>query len=187
MVIQTEALWNEFSERLLFFIRGKVNNKVDADDILQNVFLKIHQNLGEFKEEKNLKSWIFTIARNSIIDYYRSSKVTEEYNEEIEKIFENDEENFNEEIACCIDEFINLLPENYQESIRLYQFEEMKHKDIAEKLNLSVSASKSRVQRGRKQLRLLLEECCKFQLDKYGNIVDYQQKNICCDNQEKSC
>ncbi|MFF2876407.1 RNA polymerase sigma factor SigZ [Gottfriedia sp. NPDC057991] len=182
MTIQTEALWNEFNERLLFFIKGKISNKADADDILQNVFLKIHQNLGELKEEKNLKSWIFSIARNSIIDYYRSSKVTEEFKEELEKVIESGEDNFNGEITCCIDDFINLLPEKYRETIRLYEFEELKHKEIAERLELSVSASKSRVQRGRNQLKLLLEECCKFQIDKYGNILDYQQKNICCDN-----
>lgn len=183
MEIQTEELWNEFSDKLLFFIRGKVKSKEDADDILQNVFIKIHQNLIGLKDEKNLKSWIYTIARNSIIDYYRSVKTSEEYNEEYDKMieFQDEDNSFNKEITCCIDDFINLLPEKYQETIRLYEFDEMKHKEIAKKLDLSVSASKSRVQRGRIQLKKVLEECCMFQLDKYGNILEYKQKNICCD------
>lgn len=89
MKLSIEEIWSQFNQILLNFIQSKVSNKHDAEDILQNVFIKIYKNLDELKSETKLESWIFQITRNEIIDYYRTRKPN--YNldqvEEVPEIF----------------------------------------------------------------------------------------------------
>ncbi|HDX9580262.1 TPA: RNA polymerase sigma factor SigZ [Bacillus pseudomycoides] len=178
-----EYIWMEFSDRLLYFIQRKVSNTGDAEDILQNVFIKIQKSIGQLKDATKLKSWLFQIANHTIIDYYRRPQT--EYNMDYEFnqfVTEDDEENANQDIASCLQDFIVLVPEKYRQVMVMYEFQGLKHKEIAEQLNISVSASKSRLQRGRQKLKALLEGCCRFEIDKYGNIVHYEKKEICCES-----
>lgn len=172
-----EYIWREFSDRLLYFIQRKVSDVDDAEDILQNVFIKIQKSINQLKDDTKLKSWLFQIANHTIIDYYRRPQT--EYNMDYELkqfVTEDDEENANQDIASYLQDFIVLVPEKYRQVMVMYEFQGLKHKEIAEQLNISVSASKSRLQRGRQKLKALLEDCCRFEIDKYGNIVDYEKK-----------
>src|SRR4051812_21281355 len=67
-----ETVWQEFHFRLYNFVLKQVNNPADADDILQEVFLRIHRGLGSLRVNSSLKAWVYQITRNAIIDYYRS-------------------------------------------------------------------------------------------------------------------
>ncbi|MGE5458424.1 MAG: sigma factor-like helix-turn-helix DNA-binding protein, partial [Methanococcaceae archaeon] len=75
---------------------------------------------------------------------------------------------------------IEELPDIYREALILTEFEGMKQKQLAESLGLSLPGAKSRVQRAREQLKQLLLDCCNFELDHFGNIIDYNQRNKCC-------
>ena len=70
----TETLWRAYSDQLLSFIRSRVKDPVIAEDILQDVFLKMHERLHTLKDDQKLQSWMYRIARNAIIDHYRSKK-----------------------------------------------------------------------------------------------------------------
>ncbi|MGQ1787549.1 MULTISPECIES: sigma factor [unclassified Saccharicrinis] len=70
----TKKIWDNFSLQLLGFIKSRVHNNVVAEDILQDVFIKIHLKKDLLKENDKITSWVYQITRNSIIDYYRKVK-----------------------------------------------------------------------------------------------------------------
>src|SRR6202051_4350002 len=76
MLNTTEQLWDAFHEPLQQFIRRRVSNEATAEDVLQDVFLKIHQRVETLKDVKKLESWIYQITRNPIIDSYREPRPT---------------------------------------------------------------------------------------------------------------
>lgn len=181
MKLSMEEIWSQFNQILLNFIQSKVSNKHDAEDILQNVFIKIYKNIDDLKTETKLESWIFQITRNAIIDYYRARK-TDFLLAEVEEICElppETEKNMNQKISLCLSDLIEELPKKYQEPLNLYEFKNHKHKEISKKLNISVSGSKTRVQRARIKLKEMLIKCCDFELDVYGNIINYNPKCSC--------
>ena len=86
------------------------------------------------------------------------------------------------EIAISLKEFIAELPEKYRQALLLTEFENVPQEDLAQRLSLSVSGAKSRVQRGRALLRQNLEDCCQFEFDPYGNLVNYTPRDAhCCE------
>lgn len=68
---ETEAIWDNFHSSIFAFIRKRVESEEVAEDILQDVFLKIHRTLPTLKDGKKIQSWVFQITRNAIIDHYR--------------------------------------------------------------------------------------------------------------------
>ena len=168
----TEQVWRDFSKKLLGFIRSKVANETVADDLMQEVFIKIHQQQTSLSQKENLMSWLYTITRNTIIDYYRKKKIPQKSIDtellKIEEAFHNESFEFSE----CLAPFIDQLADPYKEALLATSFAGIPQKEYASTHNLSYSTVKSRVQRARKQLKDLFSECCAVQVDKYGNILD---------------
>src|SRR5215510_5302007 len=79
----TESIWKEFSTQLDRFIRGRVQEQAIAEDILQDVFMKLQSRVNEFRDPAKLKGWLFLVARNAIIDHYRTRKRTSELSESL--------------------------------------------------------------------------------------------------------
>lgn len=179
---KVKYIWEEFRSELYKYINSKVKNIYDTEDILQDVFMKIYKNIEKIDELSRIKSWVYKITRNTIIDYYRKKKDISIEIEKFEKGLDEDQNlnNMNEEISLCLEEMILELPKKYQEVIGLYEQKEMKHKEISEKLDISVSASKVRLKRAREKLKMILLECCDFEIDIYGNIIDCKQKKKDC-------
>ncbi|PAB60114.1 RNA polymerase sigma factor SigZ [Anaeromicrobium sediminis] len=186
---KVKYIWNEFSSELYKYINGKVKNKCDAEDILQDIFVKIYKNIDKVDKQSKLKSWIYKITKNTIIDYYRKKKDITVDIEKLEKGLEedNNSDNMNEEISKCLEKMIFELPKKYQEVIELYDMKGMKHKEISEKLHVTMSCSKMRVQRAKAKLKDILLECCDFEIDTYGNIIDYKQKKTNCQKCGNKC
>lgn len=186
---RVKSIWNAFSHELYKYVRSKVNSDYDAEDILQDIFIKIHKNIHKVNEQSKLKAWLYKIAKNTIIDYYRKNKGRTVDIASIDKALEEEDDahNMNKEISRCLKKMIEELPEKYQEIIELYDIQGMKHKEISEKLGLSLSGSKMRVHRGKELLKQILLACCDFELDKYGNILDYTQKSLVCKRCDNQC
>lgn len=176
-----KEIWQAFHQRLRGFIAQRVHNPDDVDDILQEVFLKIYQQLTGVRNTERLGSWIFTIARNAIIDHYRKAyrhrEFTTEDSLEPEFIAE-DPAVFNQQMAACLHPLLAHLPETYREALQLVEFEGLTRAKVAEELGISLSGMKSRVQRGRQKLKDLLQTCCEIEIDAVGNAIDYEMKNI---------
>jgi RNA polymerase sigma-70 factor (ECF subfamily) len=172
-------IWTDFSRELKGYITKIVKNQADADDILQEVFIKIIRNSDKVKLARNLRQYIYGIVRNAIGDYFRIKP-----NSAIEVppvMIEPDEQFLNATIAeCCIKPFINQLPEKYKVALLLTEFQDFSQKELAEKLNISYSGAKSRVQRGKEKLKEMILDCCAYQSDVYGNILEGERKNCNC-------
>jgi RNA polymerase sigma-70 factor, ECF subfamily len=170
--MELDEVWNNFHGQLQTFIRRRTRRPQDADDILQNVYVKILTQLQTLRDEQKLHAWIFQITRNTLIDYYRKEKHLEELPEEIPVLRES-ETNLNQELLKCLKSFIERLPEKYRQAIQLTEYEGYTQKQLSELLDISFSGAKSRVQRGRQKLKELIFACCQLELDRFGNILDY--------------
>lgn len=172
-----ELIWNDFHKELEGFINSRIKDRDITKDILQDVFIKIQNNIGALKDESKLSSWIYQITRNAINDYFRGLKPQIEINDYNPVV---EEQNFdNTELEKCIKPFVNQLDDKYKEALILTEFEGLTQKQLAQKLNLSYSGAKSRVQRAKENLKKLFTDCCAIQSDTYGNVVDYKQKGNC--------
>jgi len=171
-----EQIWREYAAALHGFIQSRVDDADIADDILQNVFLNIHSKIDSLKDAAKLRSWIYQIARNAIIDHHRSLKSHAELSESIVQPEEDNAETARQEIEGCMLPLVRNLPDNYREAVMLSEIEGMTQKQVAEKLGLSLSAAKSRVQRGRIMVKNMLNDCCRFEIDHRGTVVDYDLK-----------
>ncbi len=166
-----EQIWHEFAERLGQFIRARVDDPATAEDIRQDVFVKIQGQLNQRKDPAKLQSWIYFIARNAIIDHYRSRKATVEVPETLAAETEPKTEEI-EELKAAFRRMIYSLPEPYREALVLTEFEGLTQQKLAARLGISLSGAKSRVQRGRAQLKAMLHECCTFEFDRRGKVID---------------
>ncbi|WP_419773829.1 RNA polymerase sigma factor SigZ [Halarcobacter sp.] len=178
----TEEVWKEYHKQLLGFISSKVSNKQMAKDILHEVFIKIHSKMHTLNDFTKLKSWIYQITRNTIIDFYRTNKDIKEIPDWVEKPFEIDsDERINEELSLCLEFLIEKLPSKYKNAIQLTEIENKSQQELANDEQISLSGAKSRVQRGRKILKEMLLECCELEINKHNRIVEVQIKD------EKNC
>lgn len=175
---KSEKVWIEFEGSLRKFIAGKVSEPEDVEDLLQNVFIKLYENIDKLYDKQKIKSWIFTVARNAINDYYRlkyKSPVQIEISEDVISDLYLAETDYNE-ITKCVLPVINDLPDIYKEAIKLTEYENMTQKEMSEYLGVSISTAKSRVQRARKMIKKTLCDCCTMEFDNYGNVLDYKKK-----------
>jgi RNA polymerase sigma-70 factor (ECF subfamily) len=166
-----EHIWHEFAQKLRQFIRGRVADTEAAEDILQDVFVKIQGRLDQVRDPAKLEGWLFLIARNAVIDHYRTRKQTVEVPETL--LAEDDSTSGDlEELKAAFRRMIYSLPDPYREALVLTEFEGLTQRQMAERLGISVSGAKSRVQRGREQLKQMLHECCTFEFDRRGKVID---------------
>jgi RNA polymerase sigma-70 factor (ECF subfamily) len=173
MTTEVTNIWTDFHKELKAFILNKTRNSTDTDDILQEVFIKIIHNIDKVNQAENLRHYLYGIVRNAINDYFRNRKPIIDNTEIEEKITEEETQSLNTTIAeCCIKPFINKLPNNYRDALLITEFQDISQKELAEKLNISYSGAKSRVQRGKEKLKELLIQCCAYKSDTYGNILE---------------
>ncbi len=176
----TEKIWTEFSNQLKQYILGRVADKSLADDILQDVFIKIHSRIETLKDDTKIKSWVYQITRNTIIDHYRGQKITVDIPKTFAEFDEISQSNCHQHVSSGLKSMINELPEKYREALLLTEFQGLSQKELAQRLDMSVSGAKSRVQRARQKLKLMLLECCHFEFDRYGTILDYHRRSPKC-------
>jgi RNA polymerase sigma-70 factor (ECF subfamily) len=190
----TELLWRELRDRLRAFIARRVDNPADVEDLLQGVFLRIHQHLSTVRDTGRLIPWIFQLTRNAITDYYRAasrryeipghplrdSEGDTEERESVPSLHSEEHTSHQYDLAPCLTPLIERLPEHYREAVLLVEMEGLPQRELSERLAVSLSGAKSRVQRGRDKLKDLLLRCCQVELDKRGNVMDYQPEAEGC-------
>lgn len=180
--LSTEKIWESLNSRLRRFFLARVPDEQVASDLLQDTFLRIHEKLDSLDDHRRMAGWVFRIARNKVVDYYRSRPLGR-----LDGVPEigggpEPDRNVNQEVSDWLPVFIDKLPSGYREAVRLYELDGVPQKEIAERLGLSLSGAKSRIQRGRQKLKRLLHDCCVFDLDRHGNVLDYRsrEEERCC-------
>lgn len=173
----TQQVWTKYADDIKRFIFSKVKDEAVTDDILQDSFLKIHTKLHTLKDLNKLKSWIFSIARNSVLDYFKASNKTFEFaNFESETQFE---ENVHTE-KDCLRGILQNLPKKYRDPIFLSDIKGLKQQEVAEQLKQSLPTTKSQIQRARKLIAQGFMDCCGYVLNNEGKLVgEIQEKEDC--------
>ncbi len=169
----SEEIWRKHQSGLRRFMKSRISDDSAVDDILQEVFLKMHTGLHSLKDEAKLQSWIYQIARNAVIDHYRSLKPSMEVPEWLPQPEPDQGEQALQELSHCLQPMIQMLPERYREAVVLSELKGLTQKDVAEAQGISLSGAKSRVQRGRVMLRNLLTEYCRPEFDGGGRLSGY--------------
>lgn len=194
-------IWREMHDRLRAFIATRVSNEAEVDDIVQEVFLRVHRRLGQLRHTDRIVAWIFQIARHVIVDYYRAPQRNREVPvglaDELEAAFSASDDRkldhaddhasatgsgqFHVELAACLRPMLDRLSKEYREAITLVELNGLTHQAAAKQLGLSASGMKSRVQRGRRQLKQMLDDCCLIELDQRGGVIAYEARDADCD------
>ena len=175
----TEKVWLEYHNRLLAFIRSRVASD-EAEDILQDVFVKLHAQIDSLKDNTKLESWLYQITRNAVIDYYRSKKPTEKLPNWIEQTQSGEDENTGRELSSCFAPMIKHLPDKYRVAVNLSEIKGIAQEEVAKLENISLSGAKSRVQRGRALLKNMLFDCCQIEVDHNNNLISCEKKDGTC-------
>ncbi|CAL2108411.1 RNA polymerase sigma factor SigZ [Tenacibaculum sp. 190524A02b] len=162
---------------LLGYVKKRVRNQEDAEDLTQDVFLKLSKSNKNGVD--NLKSWIYTIAKNTITDYYRKKQLETNSIEDDSFLNHDEQEDASIELGKCVNSFIDQLPEEYRELMTLSELQEVPQKEIAEQLNMNYVTVRSKIQRGRKKLKELFEGCCTVLQGGKGSIIGFKSKTDC--------
>jgi RNA polymerase sigma-70 factor (ECF subfamily) len=181
MPLPTEALWKELRTRLLSFLRRRVATPEDAEDLLQEVFTRIHENASTLPEVESVTGWIYRTAGNAVTDYYRRrgalERATRAFSAERGVGVEPEDPAAEEELAQCLRPLVATLPDAYGKALELTELDGRTQAEAAESMGLSLSGMKSRVQRGRTKLKEVLLDCCHVEIDRRGGVVGYEPRD----------
>lgn len=175
------TIWAEVGASIERFVRRRINDPHQADDVVADVMLRIHQHLGALDDHERVTAWVFRITRNAITDHYRrTGRRREVLAGEIEPDVDlsadawlDDQEATLSELAACIRPLVDALPTDYRRALELTDLEGRTQADAARLEGISLSGMKSRVQRGRRQFATLIKQCCDVTTDTRGELVDF--------------
>jgi RNA polymerase sigma-70 factor, ECF subfamily len=175
---ETAALWQGFAPPLRSFLARRVPPGVDPEDLLQEVFLRVVKRLNTLRATDRPEAWLFQIARNALRDALRTRGRREERTDalDVDVPAESDTAAIGDserELAPCLRPMIDRLAEPYRSAIELTSLRGLTQAAAAKEAGVSVSGMKSRVQRGREQLRQMLVTCCVIDVDVRGGVSDF--------------
>ena len=174
----TEQIWEQFGSSLRQFILRQVGDRHVADDLLQDVFVRIHRGIGSLADEERLASWVYQVTRNTVTDFRRRRREATVPLTETE-IADAEDDSLEQQLGSCISGMVDSLSDTYREALRMVELEGHTQVKAAELMGVSVSGAKSRVQRGREQLRELVLECCHVECDRLGAPVSFEPRGDC--------
>ena len=165
-----------FAAKLRAFIRRRVRDDATADDLAQETMLKVFRSRETLRNGQRLEAWLYRIARTTLIDYYRRQRPREELPESLAAEGAEPADEVTAAMTRSLRIFLEELPEAYREPVRLAEFEGLPLAKIALRLELSLTAVKSRVQRGRAMLKKKLQDCCRLEFDRMGKVISYERR-----------
>lgn len=172
--------WQAYRDALYGFVRRRVDDPTAAEDIVQDVLVKAYTRRETLRKPSRLRPWLFQITRNAIADHYRRQRRPEPSPEDLGQSDEGeDEERAARELSQCLFPLLETLPQIYRQALMLADVEGLKQRELATRLDLSLSGAKSRVQRARWMLRDALLNCCSVELDRRGHAMDYEPNRGC--------
>ncbi len=169
------------------FIGARVRDPAAADDLTQEVFLKVQRHAARVRDPRRLMGWLFRIARNTVADHFRAARTTEPFDEaklagdaSPGEAHAEEEARLRSALSAYVRAVVEGLPAIHREAILLTEYEGLSQTALARRLGISVTAAKSRVQRARAMVRATIERCCHFEVDRYGSVVDCTPRGKGC-------
>jgi RNA polymerase sigma factor, sigma-70 family len=174
---ELEAMWLAHSGELKSFLSRRIASPAAVDDILQDVFFKTLVKLESAGLVGHFRGWLFAVARNAIVDYYRASRPVAELPETLEAPGHDPSAiSPRAPAGTCLMPMINPLPEKMRAPLVMADLEGVRQREVARRLGISLPAVKSRILRARQKVRCMIEDCCQLELDAQGSIMDYAIK-----------
>jgi RNA polymerase sigma-70 factor (ECF subfamily) len=179
------AAWQDVAARLRPFIARRVAPS-EIDDVMQDVFVRMQRGLAGLRDEERFTSWLFQIARSSVAEHARARARHPVADPErapertAEPDGDDDDRDAARALSGCVSMFVAQLESPYREAVTLVELEGLTAREAAEMAGISVSGMKSRVQRGRAQLRAMFERCCEIALDARGKVTDFSPRATPC-------
>jgi RNA polymerase sigma-70 factor (ECF subfamily) len=174
-----QDIWTDLGTTLRRFIGRRVNDAHAADDIAQDVMLKVQTQLDALPADDKLPAWVFAVARNAIVDHYRSRAVRDHASldglEPVEDAGGDEERDVMRELTPCLVRMVEQLPEPYRGAMKRADFDGLSQQALADREGISLSGAKSRVQRARQMMREMIHDCCRIEQDGRGNVVDFER------------
>lgn len=167
-----------YRDALYRFVAGRVRDHAAAEDIVHDVLLRAHERRSQLRDGAKLAPWLWQMTRNAIVDHQRSLKPSGEMPEDVP--MPEHEEDAVSELSQCLTPLIAQLPEHYRTALELSEIHGLTQNETAKRLGISLSGAKSRVQRARAQLKELVFQCCRIELNDRGSVVDYEPRHHRC-------
>ncbi|MFD0978003.1 sigma-70 family RNA polymerase sigma factor [Salinimicrobium gaetbulicola] len=173
---EISEVWVLYKDALRNYIFKIVKDHDMANELSHEVLMKVYSSCCSGRPILNIRSWLFQIAYNTCMDHFkRSGKTTELQGDfaepESSEIFSNASE--------FVLPLLKLLPKKYSEPLELADIKGLSQQEVADKLNLSLTATKSRVQRARKLLKDQITECVNLEVDPSGQLTAFKVKGSC--------
>jgi RNA polymerase sigma-70 factor, ECF subfamily len=157
------------------FVRRRVADPHAADDIAQDVMLKLQANLDALPPGERLAAWMYRTARNAIVDHYRARAVRAHADvidsEPAAPDAQVEQAQVVGDLSGCLARMVERLDEPYRQAVKLADLEGLTQQALARRMGVSLSGAKSRVQRGRRQLRAMIDACCRVEVGRRGSVV----------------
>jgi len=192
--IEFQKIYGDFRLRVFHYLRRLVGEH-EAEDLTQEVFLKVSRALNDFRGDSSLSTWLYRIATNTALDKLRNSdfkKISrkkpdidpDETNTDDNDDWTNknippaDQQLIRKEMHQCIRNHVDGLPDAYRTAIVLSEIEELKNHEIAEILGISLDTVKIRLHRARAKLKKELENHCSFYRDERNEFACDRKNNL---------
>ncbi|MEZ4262210.1 MAG: sigma-70 family RNA polymerase sigma factor [Polyangiaceae bacterium] len=174
----SRGAWSELDAKLRPFVARRVHASADVDDVLQEVFVRMQRSLPTLRDDERFGPWVYRVARNAVADHHRrvarhpiaddgATAALLEHDGRADR----DVTSAEEELSAYVAGFVAMLDTPYREALTLTELEGTSQAEAARLMGVSLSAMKSRVQRGRRRLRALFEACCELDVDVRGRVI----------------
>jgi RNA polymerase sigma-70 factor, ECF subfamily len=173
--------WSDLNAKLRPFVARRVRSPADVDDVVQDVFLRMQRGLAGLRDDERFGPWVYQVARSAIADHHRTAlrhPIGDGTAPEadVPAPDSDDDHRAAEQLAAYLAMFVAMLPSPYREALTLTELQGLTQKEAAAMLGISLSGMKSRVQRGRLQLREALDACCRIALDARGRVLSCEPR-----------
>ena len=180
---EARGVWQELERHLRPYLARRVASAADIDDLLQDIFVRLHRSLGSLRDEERFGGWVYRIAHSAIVDKARRqgrAPIVPSSDGLVPEASAVDglDDGLQSDLGECVALFVSRLPSPYREAVTLTELEGLTQKDAAEMLGISLSGLKSRVQRGRDKIRHMFEECCEISVDGRGRVIDCEPREL---------
>ncbi|NMM18654.1 MAG: sigma-70 family RNA polymerase sigma factor [Rhodoferax sp.] len=163
--------WSAHEPELRGWLRRRLDNPAEADDLLQDLFLKALSQGEQFCSVQNARAWLFEVARNTLADRLRVTRDTLVLPEDLPA--PADELDTVDTLTACLTRVLSELSAEDREAITLCDLQGLSQAEFAQRRGLSLSGAKSRVQRARQRLRERMTQGCQVQLSESGQVSDF--------------
>jgi len=178
--MQLDQIWQDYSGALRGFLRKRVANEADVDDLLQEILIKTHAHLSDVRDPAALRAWLFKVARNTTVDFYRTRGKAQSIDADDLWYGHAEEASALRDLEGCVGVFLSALPEQDAALLRAVDLEGRRQKDVAAEMGLAYSTLKSRVKAARDKMADQYRACCAMALGAQGEILDYAPREKRC-------